>query len=181
MDAQGVPRATGDATPDGYATSGTFASELGSKFTIPCTIVHTGDLTATQEAIRQCVLEHPEINLAYTSDDVLAQAAGDGMRHAGKTIGVDVTMLTTGADKAGLDLAQGTWIDALARPSYWQLGSDAIGALNELHQGQAPQPSTNLDYRNTGLTLCSDDLYTSVFVTIPVAIPQCWDEFAKGR
>jgi len=179
---QGISETSGgERTPDGFPRAGAFVGDLSSPFTIPCTILHQGDPVTTVEQIRQCTMDHPEINIAYASSEELARLAGDGMRFAGKTIGVEVSLVATGAGKEGMELAQGTWIDALARPSYFAEGYEATGALRALHEDSPIENSTNLPYRNAGLTLCTDAPYTSVYVVLPVGLQQCWQDLHSGR
>lgn len=169
------PSAINPATGTGSGTYGPYAVP----WEVVCTITDDGDLAKVQEAVRQCILNHPDVNGIYTSDGALAQAAGDGARYAGKTIGVDVVLVTTGATEQSLDLAKGTWVAADARPRVRAIGGFAVGALNDYLAGKTPTTQGGKAFNDTGVDLCTDDPRQAVLNAVTLSIPECLDRLSE--
>ena len=172
LEGLGIDPATIEAVPSGEVPSGMYANNV-APFDIPCTIVYSGDLNQVTEDVRECVLAHPEINAAYASSGDLAQAMGDGLRFAGKTVGVDVQVTTVGGTGQALELADGGWVNATSRPRVRSTGYDAVTSLGQLLRGETPEIQGDKSFRDTGVDLCTDDSQRTVFVAFSIPIGEC--------
>ena len=146
---------------------------IGIPYTIPCVVRYAGDAQATQLQITECVREHPEINAAYASTGSLARVAGEGMRRAGKTVGVDVVLTTVSGEGEGLDLARGTWVNAIARPRAAATGGFAVSSALALLEGQVPETQGGKPFLDTGVDLCTDDPKAAVFTAVTLPLGEC--------
>ncbi len=146
---------------------------IGIPYTIPCVVRYAGDAQATQLQITECVREHPEINAAYASTGSLARVAGEGLRRAGKTVGVDVMLTTVAGEDEGLELARGTWVNAAARPRAAATGGFAVMSALSLLDGQVPETQGGKPFLDTGVDLCTDDPKTAVFTAVTVPLDEC--------
>ncbi len=146
---------------------------IGIPYTIPCVVRHASDAQATQLQITECVREHPEINAAYASTGSLARVAGEGLRRAGKTVGVDVMLTTVAGEDEGLELARGTWVNAAARPRAEATGGFAVMSALSLLDGQVPKTQGGKPFLDTGVDVCTDEPQTAVFVAINRTIREC--------
>lgn len=172
LEGLGIDPATIEALPPDEMPSGTYSGDV-APFDIPCTIVYSGDLNQVTEDVRECVLAHPEINAAYASSGDLAQAMGDGLRFAGKTVGVDVKVTTVGGAGQALELADGGWVNATSRPRVRSTGYDSVTSLGQLVRGETPEIQGDKPFRDTGVDLCTDDSQRTVFVAFTIPIGEC--------
>jgi fructose transport system substrate-binding protein len=176
----GIDPALIAGTPPGNIPSGTYAGGAAA-FDIPCTVIFNGDLNQVTEDVRTCVSAHPEINAAYASSGDLARAAGDGLRFAGKTVGVDVLLTTIGGTGEALALARGSWVNATARPRVRATGGSAISALADLIEGRTPTVQGDKSFLDTGVDLCTDQPTTAVFVAVTMSIDACVERLEELR
>ena len=178
LEGLGIDPATIEALPPGELPSGMYADNAAS-FDIPCTIVYAGDLHQVTEDVRECVLEHPEINAAYASSGDLAQAMGDGLRFAGKTVGVDVKVTTVGGTGEALELADGGWVNATSRPRVRSTGYDSVASLRQLIRGETPEFQGDRPIRDTGVDLCTDESQRTVFVAFTLPVGACVERLSE--
>lgn len=174
----GIDPAFVKSTPEGTNPSGMYAGGV-APFDIPCTIVYQGDLGQVTEDVKACIAENPEINAAYASSGDLAQATGEGLRLAGKTVGVDVLLTTVGGTGDALELADGAWVNATSRPRVRSTGGSAIAALDDLVQGQIPQVQGYKGFWDTGVDLCTDDPQAAVFIAVTMSVRECVDRLSE--
>lgn len=174
----GIDPAVIAATPPDQIPTGMYAGGA-APFDIPCTVVYDGDLEKVTADVRECVIAHPEINAAYASNGDLARAAGDGLRFAGKTVGVDVLLTTVGGTGQAMELAQGSWVNATARPRVRSTGGSAISALADLMQGKIPEVQGDKGFWDTGVDICTDEPKTAVFVAVTLSIGECADRLSE--
>ena len=166
----GIPVEALAEAESGATPTGDF---VGIPYTIPCVARYDGDAQATQREITECVREHPEINAAYASTGSLARVAGEGLRRAGKTVGVDVVLTTVGGEAEGLDLARGTWVNAIARPRARATGGFAVNSALALLEGRVPKTQGDKPFLDTGVDLCTDDPKTTVFTAVTLSVRLC--------
>ena len=172
LEGLGIDPATIEALPPGEMPSGMYSGNV-APFDIPCTIVYAGDLNQVTTDVRECVIAHPEINAAYASSGDLAQAMGDGLRFAGKTVGVDVKVTTVGGTGKALELADGGWVNATSRPRVRSTGYDSVSVLGQLLRGETPEIQGDKSFRDTGVDLCTDESQRTVFVAFTIPIGEC--------
>ena len=146
---------------------------VGIPYSIPCVIRFAGDAELAQQQVTDCVKAHPEVNAAYASTGSLARVAGEGLRRAGKTVGVDVMLTTVAGEDEGLELARGTWVNAAARPRASATGSIAVNSALTLLEGGVPETQGGKPFLDTGVDLCTNDPKTAVFTAVTVPIDRC--------
>ena len=146
---------------------------VGIPYSIPCVIRYAGDASATQQQITDCVRQHPQINAAYASTGTLARLAGEGLRRAGKTVGLDVVLTTVAGEDEGLDLARGSWVNAASRPRAAATGGFAVASALTLVEGGTPEVQGDKPFLDTGVDLCTDEPKTTVFSALTVPLKQC--------
>lgn len=169
------PTAVDPATGRGSGVYG----EFQVPWEVACTVTYRDSLQQVQSDVKACIRERPDVNGIYASDGQLALAAGDGARFAGKTIGVDVVLVTTGATQQSLGLARGTWVAADARPRVRAIGGSAIGALNDLLAGKAPQTQGGKTFGDVGVDLCTDDPRQAVINAVTMSVQDCIDRLSE--
>ena len=166
----GIPLDASVQVLEGGVAEGEFA---GIPYSIPCVVRYAGDRQTTQEQITACVREHPEINAAYASTGTLARVAGEGLRLGGKTVGLDVVVATVAGEDEGLELAQGSWVNAASRPRARATGGFALASALTLLAGGTPEIQGDKPYLDTGVDLCTDDPQTAVFTAITMSVAEC--------
>ena len=166
----GIPIDAVVQSSEGGVATGEFS---GIPYSIPCVVQFEGDPQATQEQITECVRQHPEINAAYASTGTLARVAGEGLRLAGKTVGLDVVMVTVAGEGEGLKLAQSSWVNAAARPRARATGGFALTSALTLLAGETPQTQGGKPFLDTGADLCTDNPQTAVFTAITMPVDEC--------
>ena len=166
----GIPIDAVVQSSDSGVATGDFS---GIPYSIPCVVQFEGDPQAAQEQITECVRQHPEINAAYASTGSLARVAGEGLRLAGKTVGLDVVMVTVAGEGEGLKLAQSSWVNAAARPRARATGGFALTSALTLLAGETPQTQGDKPFLDTGVDLCTDDPQTAVFTAITMPVDEC--------
>ena len=166
----GIPLDALMQSMDGEVAEGEFS---GIPYSIPCVVRYEGDAQATQAQITACVREHPEINAAYASTGTLARVAGEGLRLAGKTVGLDVVVATVAGQDEGLALAQGSWVNAASRPRARATGGFALASALTLLSGETPETQGDKPFLDTGVDLCTDNPQTAVFTAITLPIDEC--------
>ena len=166
----GIPLEVVAQGQSGEVAVGEFA---GIPFSIPCIIRFQGDREVTQRQITECVRAHPEINAAYASTGSLARVAGEGLRRAGKTVGLDVMLTTVSGEGEGLELAKGAWVNAVARPRAAANGGFAVASALKLLQGEMPETQGGKPFLDTGVDVCTDDPQSAVFTAVTRSIMDC--------
>jgi len=166
----GIPVDVLSQAESGAVPTGEF---VGIPYSIPCVVDFTGDAEQTRRAVTDCVIAHPEINAAYASTGSLARVAGEGLRRAGKTVGVDVMLTTVAGEDEGLELARGTWVNAASRPRAAATGGFAVTSALSLLNGQEPETQGGKPFLDTGVDLCTDDPKTSVFTAVSLPVDSC--------
>ena len=166
----GIPPEALVQSEGGVVPTGEFS---GIPYSIPCIIRYRGDRNLTQQQITECVRAHPEINVAFASTGSLARTAGEGLRRAGKTVGLDVMLTTVSGEDVGLDLARGSWVNALARPRSAATGGFAVASALALLKGETPQTQGDKPFLDTGVDVCTDDSQTAVFTAMTRSIAEC--------
>lgn len=166
----GIPVDTLAQADSGVIPTGEF---IGIPYSIPCVVRFTGSADVAQQQVTDCVKAHPEINAAYASTGSLARVAGEGLRRAGKTVGVDVMLTTVAGDDEGLELARGTWVNAAARPRATANGGFAVNSALTLLEGRQPEIQGDKPFLDTGVDICTDDPKTAVFTAVTLPVSKC--------
>ena len=166
----GIPIDVLSQVQSGAVPTGEF---IGIPYSIPCIVNFIGDAAVAQREVTDCVKAHPEINAAYASTGSLARVAGEGLRRAGKTVGVDVMLTTVAGEDEGLELARGSWVNAAARPRAAATGGFAVSSALSLLDGQVPETQGGKPFLDTGVDLCTDDPKTAVFTAVTLPLDNC--------
>lgn len=145
----------------------------GIPFSIPCIIRFQGDRDLAQRQVTECVRAHPEINAAFASTGSLARTAGEGLRRAGKTVGLDVILSTVSGEDLGLELTRGSWVNAVARPRAAANGGLAVASALTLLRGEMPETQGDKSFLDTGVDVCTNDPQTAVFTAVTRSIEDC--------
>ena len=166
----GLPIEALTQAESGVVPAGKF---IGIPYSIPCIVHFTGDAERAQREVTDCVKEHPEVNAAYASTGSLARVAGEGLRRAGKTVGLDVMLTTVAGGDEGLELARGTWVNAAARPRASATGGIAVNSALALLDGRTPEIQGDKSFLDTGVDLCTDDPKSAVFTAVTLPVNRC--------
>jgi len=162
---------------DSAAKTGTYSTGAGGDYEIVCLEATGANEEGGRSGMERCLAANPNINVVYTINEPTAFGANVALQAAGKTLGVDVFVVSVDGGLAGVQAVSAGEIQATSQQYPLRMASLGVQAIFDIANGGPPPANTSANgkFFDTGVALCTDDPQDTVTAAPQETAQYCID------